>query len=438
MTALFDHASEVRDALRSIVADPALGSAPLADARIAANLLRDLLPDAPRETSLLLAAIASGVPAMLREHIGHGLAGGTAISLAAASLASRTAFSPEACQWVAAELAIALNLIPAEQAAPAARISSHPPTEISAEGSAAQVPAPTFAATGGDGPSARTSGPEPFRPGTARPGRRSGRARVALLAIVGLALAAAAGVGLHAALPGTAPHHRSLPSPHRGGRATTPVTPVTATAPDNAWIAQLASVSRTAGKAALDSALARVRRDVPRARVLDSDRYESLRPGYSVIYYAGPFTTGTQALSYCAAHGRATRDLCVGRYLSHNPADLRYQCYPPAASPSGNCTRPPAPSPARVVESYIAAVNQHNWARAWAAGGKNLTLTYSQFVAGYAHTSHVQITSITARGAAVTVLATATETNGTTQRYKLSYLVNGGIITAGQSTLLNG
>jgi hypothetical protein len=423
MSAPFEHASEVRDALCSIVADPGLGPGSLAHAQTAANLLRDLLPDAPRETSLLLAAIAAGAPAMLGEYVAQGMAGETAIRLTAAALASRTAFTAGACQWVVTELGVALSLVPAVPV-PAAQIEPHPPAEVSAEISAAPLQEPTCTAV-----------PGPFRPEPVRPRRRSSLGRLALLAVIGLALAAVVGAGLYAALPGGAAHHRNAPGRRQGG---TPTVPVIVGTPDNAWIAQFASVSLNAGTAARDSVLARVRLDVPHAQLLNTGAYASLRPGYWVIYYAGHITTGTQALAYCAAHGRATRDLCIGRYLSNNPADAGYQCYPPAASPSGNCTHPPAPSPAGVVKAYIAAVNQHSWARVWALGGKNLGQSYRQLIAGYAHTGYVQITRITANGPAVTVLTTATETNGTTQRYRLSYLVSNGTITAGQSTLIPG
>lgn len=433
MTAPFEHASEVRDALRAVVADPALGPQSLANAQTAANLLRDLLPDAPREISLLLAAIAAGSPTVLREHIAHGMAGDTAISLTAAALASRTAFTPGACQWVVTELAIALRLVPAVPVVPAAEVAPHPATEVRGAASAPPVQEPPVAPAG----PGRATTPGSFMPAP-EPGRRqrrSGRRKLALLTATGVALAAVAGAGLYAALPGRAAHHRSAPGRREGG---TTIAPVTAGTPDDAWIAQLASVSLSAGNAALGSALARVRLDVPHAQVLNADAYASLRPGYWVIYYAGPFTTGTQALAYCAAHGRPTRDLCIGRYLSKNRADFGYQCYPPAASPSGNCTHRTVLSPAGVVEAYIAAVNQHNWPRVWALGGKNLGETYRQLIAGYAHTSYVRITSLTSNGQAVTVLTMATETDGITQRYRLSYLVSNGAITAGQSTLING
>jgi eukaryotic-like serine/threonine-protein kinase len=77
--------------------------------------------------------------------------------------------------------------------------------------------------------------------------------------------------------------------------------------------------------------------DIPGAQVLESSHYASLSPGFWVIYYQGPFGDGTQALAYCAAHGRFTANQCIGRFLSHDPADHGYQCYPPSASPSGSC-----------------------------------------------------------------------------------------------------
>jgi hypothetical protein len=79
---------------------------------------------------------------------------------------------------------------------------------------------------------------------------------------------------------------------------------------------------------------------VSNARVLNSSQFASLRPGYWVIYYAAAFADGTQALGYCAEHGRATSTQCIGRYLSHDAADYRYQCYPPASPAEATCYRP--------------------------------------------------------------------------------------------------
>jgi hypothetical protein len=54
---------------------------------------------------------------------------------------------------------------------------------------------------------------------------------------------------------------------------------------------------------------------------LNSSDYGSLRGGYWMIYYAGSFTNGRQALAYCGAHGLTTGNQCLGRFVSHNPAD---------------------------------------------------------------------------------------------------------------------
>jgi hypothetical protein len=53
---VWDVAGDVRRALRSIVGDPQLGASMLADPHVMANLLKDLLPDLPRESALLVAA----------------------------------------------------------------------------------------------------------------------------------------------------------------------------------------------------------------------------------------------------------------------------------------------------------------------------------------------------------------------------------------------
>lgn len=107
-----EHAGQAGVALRAIVSDPEHGPSALDNPQTTANLLGDLLPDAPRESGLLVAAVAAGLPGVLRGHVAHGLDPATAITLAAAGLADRTAFTADACQWVAGELAIALGLVP--------------------------------------------------------------------------------------------------------------------------------------------------------------------------------------------------------------------------------------------------------------------------------------------------------------------------------------
>ncbi|WP_328496266.1 protein kinase [Streptomyces sp. NBC_00414] len=106
------------------------------------------------------------------------------------------------------------------------------------------------------------------------------------------------------------------------------------------WIAQLFSEPVGSGTAARDRRLAAVRKSVPEAVYLRSDDYASLRPGYWVVYAPGPFTDGRAALAFCDERGRTTPTACVGRYLSTSADDSDLQCRPPAANPTGLCTRP--------------------------------------------------------------------------------------------------
>lgn len=56
----WDAQGEAQAALRTIVADPRYGPAALSNAQTMTNLLKDVLPDAPRESSVLVAASEVG------------------------------------------------------------------------------------------------------------------------------------------------------------------------------------------------------------------------------------------------------------------------------------------------------------------------------------------------------------------------------------------
>jgi hypothetical protein len=114
-----EHEGEARVALHAIVSDPVYGPDALSSVKTLSNLLQDFLPDAPRETGLLIAAASAGLPDKLRQHIDQGLDHATAIRLVSGYLANRTAFTEAACTWVATEVANALRFPdPDEVAAP--------------------------------------------------------------------------------------------------------------------------------------------------------------------------------------------------------------------------------------------------------------------------------------------------------------------------------
>jgi hypothetical protein len=106
----WEHASEARAALNAIVSDPEHGVAALSNAQTMSNLLKDYLPDAPREKSILVAAAEAGLADTLREHVSQGMDPSTAIRLTASSFSSSTPFTSDACNWVTDEIAVALGI----------------------------------------------------------------------------------------------------------------------------------------------------------------------------------------------------------------------------------------------------------------------------------------------------------------------------------------
>jgi Domain of unknown function (DUF4190) len=113
----WDDHNQARRALQAIVSDPGYGAPALSSPQAMTSLLKDLLPDAPREANILIAAAAAGVPSTLQDHISRGMDVGTASRLVAGSFAARSAFKPEACSWAVGELAVALGLDPSGQGA---------------------------------------------------------------------------------------------------------------------------------------------------------------------------------------------------------------------------------------------------------------------------------------------------------------------------------
>ncbi|MFE1796588.1 serine/threonine-protein kinase [Streptomyces sp. NPDC059517] len=221
---------------------------------------------------------------------------------------------------------------------------------------------------GPTGTPAPAPGEEPTRVGDDRPSGRGGRASlVATVAVVVVALATATtalvltlgnrgggdgkedgakGVGNPATTSSSSsstPSPSSKPSSKRSSTPTpTPKPSAEQSSPASGgrWIAQLFSEPVGSGTAARDRRLDAVRKSVPEAVYLRSDDYASLRPGYWVVYAPGPFTDGREALAFCEERGRTSPTTCVGRYVSTSADDYKLQCRPPAADPTGFCTRP--------------------------------------------------------------------------------------------------
>jgi hypothetical protein len=104
-----DASGEARRALQSVAAD--YGTPSLSDAQFLNNVLQDLLPDQPREASVLVAAASADVAQILRERTDQHISASAAIAQAATALEERTALTKDACQWAARQMASALGLL---------------------------------------------------------------------------------------------------------------------------------------------------------------------------------------------------------------------------------------------------------------------------------------------------------------------------------------
>jgi hypothetical protein len=110
VTSMPEHQDEIRAAIKSIVDDPSYGRSTLSSSQQMSSLLKDLLPNSPRETSILVAAAEADVAGTLREHVAQGLALPAASALAARSFENSSSLTPEACSWAVGEMAVALGL----------------------------------------------------------------------------------------------------------------------------------------------------------------------------------------------------------------------------------------------------------------------------------------------------------------------------------------
>ena len=104
---------------------------------------------------------------------------------------------------------------------------------------------------------------------------------------------------------------------------------------------------------------------------------------------------------------------------------------PPTSHPA---TSAPATgvAPAATVQAYFAAINAHDYAKAWALGGKNIATSYSGFANGFKGTAKDKVTVVSVAGGVVTVKLAAVQTDGSVKHYAGTYTVASGVITQSQ------
>jgi serine/threonine protein kinase len=105
----------------------------------------------------------------------------------------------------------------------------------------------------------------------------------------------------------------------------------------------------------------------------------------------------------------------------------------PPATPASGVTTPASAvlGPAATVRAYYAAINDHDYPRAWQliGGTKTQTTDYNTFVKGFNGTQSDDVTIVSVAGNVVTVKLAATQTDGTVKNYQGTYTVTSGVIT---------
>jgi serine/threonine kinase PknH len=164
---------------------------------------------------------------------------------------------------------------------------------------------------------------------------------------------------------------------------------------------------------------------------------------------------GTLALSLLSrpepgqpAAGPATSNGSVAfQPRRHNPAITRHGQAPEAAgtaqsalrsnsaSAPSSPARSPSTSPAEiepttVVLDFFAAVDQGNWAAAWALGGDNLYPNRAALVAGYADETGENVTVVSASGDTVIARVQTTSSWGLPEAHTQQFVVRHGVIVA--------
>jgi Protein kinase domain len=126
-----------------------------------------------------------------------------------------------------------------------------------------------------------------------------------------------------------------------------------------------------------------------------------------------------------AGHGQAPE--AAGTAQSALPSNSPSAPSGPAGSPSMS---PTEVEPTTVVLDFFAAVDQGNWAAAWALGGDNLYPNRAALVAGYAHQTGENVTVVSASGDTVVAWVQTTSSWGLPEAHTQQFVVQHGVIVA--------
>jgi eukaryotic-like serine/threonine-protein kinase len=80
------------------------------------------------------------------------------------------------------------------------------------------------------------------------------------------------------------------------------------------------------------------------------------------------------------------------------------------------------------VRAYYAAINAHDYAKAWQLGGDTTGQSFTAFVDGFSTTANDRLTILSVSGNIVTVQLNALQTDGTVRIYQGTYTVGNGTV----------
>ena len=82
------------------------------------------------------------------------------------------------------------------------------------------------------------------------------------------------------------------------------------------------------------------------------------------------------------------------------------------------------------MQAYFAAINAHEYRKAWNLGGSNTGQSYQQFVQGFNGTQQDTLTIQSVNSNVVTARLSALQTDGKVKTFQGTYTVNNGVITS--------
>jgi hypothetical protein len=166
------------------------------------------------------------------------------------------------------------------------------------------------------------------------------------------------------------------------------------------------------------------------ARLRRSRRAGGRRPSWRTISIAA--VAAAAAVTGIAA---AAATISTASHPQAAPNTGVVAAAPPVRSATGPSLSPaPLPpvqtaqGPAATVTAYFAAINKHDYRRAWKLGGDNSGLSYRAFTAGFAGTTLDIVHILHVRGNVVTVDLTAELADGTKKSFTGTYTITNGAI----------